>query len=84
MGGLFQLFWGRGGDFQELGYCPLFDLLWSASELSWRLWVCHLTCCWITVSVYKAQGLVEADSFATLDLVGSNQFMSCPQWLSFF
>ena len=24
MGGLFQLFWGKGGDFQELGHCPLF------------------------------------------------------------
>ena len=25
MGAVFQLFWGRGGDFQELGHCPLFD-----------------------------------------------------------
>ena len=24
MGVLFQLFWGRGRDFQELGHCPLF------------------------------------------------------------
>ena len=26
MGGVFQLFWGRGRDFQKLGHCPLFDL----------------------------------------------------------
>ena len=34
MGGLFRLFGGRGRDFQELGHCPLFGLLWSVSELS--------------------------------------------------
>ena len=27
MGGLFQLFWGRGGDFQELGHQAIFGLL---------------------------------------------------------
>ena len=43
MGGLFQLFGGRGGDFQELDNCPLFGLLWLALELSWRLWVGHLS-----------------------------------------
>ena len=32
----------------------------------------------------EVQGLVEADSSTTLDLAGSNQFMLCPQWLSFF
>ena len=37
VGGLFQLFWGRGGDSQELGHCPLFGFLWSVSELSWCL-----------------------------------------------
>ena len=25
MGVVLQLLWGRGGDFQELGYSPLFD-----------------------------------------------------------
>jgi len=25
MGGVFQLFWGTHGDFQELGHYPLFD-----------------------------------------------------------
>ena len=28
VGGLFQLIWGRGGDFQELDRCPLFGLFW--------------------------------------------------------
>ena len=27
VGGLFQLFWGRGGNFQDLGHCPLLGLL---------------------------------------------------------
>ena len=27
MGGIFQLFWGRSGDFQELGHHRLFGLL---------------------------------------------------------
>ena len=30
MGGLFQLFWRRGGDFQDWGHCPLFGLFWPA------------------------------------------------------
>ena len=35
MGGVFQLFWGRGGDFQELGHCPLFDLSgWPSTVLA--------------------------------------------------
>lgn len=42
MGGLFHLFWGKAGISQKLGHCPLFVLLWSAPELSWSLWVCHL------------------------------------------
>ena len=36
------LFWKRDGDFQKLERCPLFDLLWSAWEMSWQLWVCHV------------------------------------------
>ena len=32
----------------------------------------------------EAQGLVEIDLSAILDLAGSNQFMSHPQALSFF
>ena len=32
----------------------------------------------------EAQGLVEVDSAAILDPLGSNQFMSCPWAMSFF
>ena len=42
MGGLFQLFWRRGGDFQELGHRLLFGLLGLPLEQSWRLWACHI------------------------------------------
>ena len=44
MGGLLQLYWGGVRDFQELGFCPLFGLWWSALEVSWYLWECHLAC----------------------------------------
>ena len=37
MGGVFELFGGRGGDFQELGYHPLFDLYGQS-------WNCPGTC----------------------------------------
>ena len=33
MGGLLQLCWGKGGDFQELSHHPLSDLLSLALEL---------------------------------------------------
>ena len=33
---------GKGRDFQELGYSPRVDHLWSARELPWYLWVRHL------------------------------------------
>ena len=39
MGGLFQLFGGKGRNIQELQYCLFFGLLRSLSELSWHLWV---------------------------------------------
>ena len=82
MGGLFKLFWRRSGDFQELDHHPLFGLLWSASELSWHLWVCHLAYANILQSVYnEAPGLLEVESSTILDLVGSNQFLSRPQGL---
>ena len=32
VGGLFLLFWGRGGDFQVLGHCLLLGLWWSLKE----------------------------------------------------
>ena len=63
MAGLFQLFGGRGGDFQELGHHPLFSILWSASELSWRGWVCHLAYPNVLQRAYnEAQGLLEDES----------------------
>ena len=83
MGGILKLFWGRGRDFQELDHHPLFDPLWSALKLSWQLWVCHLADVLGAVSK-DAQDLLEGNSLSILDLVGCNQFMSCPQWLSFF
>ena len=83
VGGVLKLFWGRGRDFQELDHHPLFDPLWSALELSWQLRVCHLAD--VLEAVYKdAQELLEVNSLSILDLVVSNQFMSSPQWLSFF
>ena len=82
MGGLFQQFWGRGWDFQELGHLLAFDG-WpqnchGASGCS--IWLAD-----VLQRVYtEAQGLVEADLSAILNLFGSNQFMSCPQAMSFF
>ena len=75
MGGLFQLFGGRGRDFQELGHCPLFGLLWLASKLSWCLWVCCLA------NVLQQAYNEEIKSSAFLGLIGSNQFMSYPHQL---
>ena len=43
MGGVFQLFWGRGGDFRELGHCPLF--------LIYHLFIIYFWLCWVFVSV---------------------------------
>ena len=76
MGGLFQLSWRRDGDFQELGHhCPLFGLLWLASELSWCLWVCHLAYANVLQwACNEAQGLLEVESSVLLDLIGSNLF----------
>ena len=81
MGGLFQLFWRRGRDFQELGYCPPFGLLWLAAELSWRLLgvLLNLLMCYNTR--VHAQGRLVKHLSAILNLVCSNQFMSCPQQL---
>ena len=60
MGGLFQLFWRRSRDLQELGRHPPFHLLWLTSELSWPWWACHLA------DVYnEAQGLRGLWSFLT-------------------
>ena len=83
MGGLFQLFRGRGGDFQELGHRPLFGLWWLASELSWHWWVGHLSSV-LQGACDEAQGPLAVEYSAILDLVGSSQFLSCPMAMSFF
>ena len=78
MGGLFQLFWGRGGDVQELGYCPLFWPFDGALELSWHLWVRHLAL------LIQDQGLVDIDLSDILDSFDSNCFMLCSWAMPFF
>ena len=83
-GRIIPTIWGRGRDFQELGHCPLFNLLWLASGLSWHLWVCHLDANVLQCAYNEAQGPLEVDSSVILDLVGSNQFLSCPMAMSFF
>ena len=54
--GLFQLFWGKGRDFQELGHHSLFGLLWLTWELSWHLCrLAHAACyneCILRFEVY--------------------------------
>ena len=74
----------KGGDFQELGHHPLFDTYGGP-------WNCHgsvgvsvsLLMCYNELYT-EAQGLVEVDLSAILDPFGTNQFMSCPQAMSFF
>ena len=51
-GRIIHLFWGRGGDFQELGHPQLLGLWRSALEVPWHLWVCHLACWCVTMSIY--------------------------------
>ena len=80
MGRLFQLFWGRDEDFQELGHRPLFNLLRLVSELSWHWWVCHLDA---NVLQWGSRS-TGSPVFRHQDLVGSNQFLSCPMAMSFF
>ena len=66
VGGLFQLFWRRGGEFQDLGHLPLIGLLWLTSELFWLLWVCHLAYandyneCIMRVRVYWKSNLLPS------------------------
>ena len=80
MGGLFQLSGGRWG-FPGLGCSLLLDLY------GWP-WNCILVLVGVSFSLLmcytEVQGLVEIGLSAILDLFGSNQFMSCPQAVSFF
>ena len=51
MGGVFQLFGGEGGGFQELGHNPLFDL-YGQAQSSPGAYVCVTQLADVTVSVY--------------------------------
>ena len=63
VGGLFQIFWRRSGEFQKWGHHPRFGLLWLPSELPWHLWVCCLVYANILQWVYnKAQGQVKSST----------------------
>ena len=45
--GVFQLFGGRSGDYQDLGHCPLFDFYgwpWNCQGLSFHLLACCCCC----------------------------------------
>ena len=66
----------RGGwGFPGVWAPPTFYPLWSASELSWCLWVYHLTDANVLQWAYnETQGLLEVRSSATLGLVGFSQF----------
>ena len=73
MGGLFQLFLGRGEDFQELGRCALFGLL-TADLGTVRVPL------GVSFSLLiEDQGLViKVDLSAILNSFDSNQFMLYP------
>lgn len=76
MGGVLKLFWGRG---QGLLVLTLYGVLGTL------LATAGVSLSGVLEAVYKdAQELLEVNSLSILDLVGSNQFMSSPQWLSFF
>ena len=76
-------FW-KGQGFPGIGPPPTFWSLWSALELSWHLWVCHLACWCVTVSAHWGSGSSGSWLVHHLGPFGSNQFMSCPQAMSFF
>ena len=56
MGRLFQLFWIRGGDFQESGDCPFLAFYGQPqSDLSSHRWVCHI--------VYDSRSEAKASAY---------------------
>ena len=67
MEGVFQLFWGRDGDFQELGLCPLLGLL----TVPWKVPIMTPLCVPFSL-LTEDQGPVEVDLFALLDPFHSN------------
>ena len=73
MGGLVQLFWRRGGDFQELGQCPLLGLLTVP-------WNCHgVSGCVLLLADWGSRSILMP-SWSHLILI----FMLCPWAMSFF
>ena len=70
-----SLCWGRGGDFQELGHCPLFGLYLGTVMVPLGVSFSLLI---------ENQGLVEVDLSAILGPFDSNGFMLCPWVMSFF
>ena len=74
MGGFFQLFWGRGRDFQGLVHRPLLALLTVA-------WNCLGSSECVIHLLIEDQGLVLSANLVPFD---SNQFMLCPWAMSFF
>ena len=78
MGGLFQLFWVWGTDFQELGHRQPFGLLTVGLETI-------MTPLGVSFSLLtEDQGLVKADLSAILGPFDSNWSMLCPWAMSFF
>ena len=91
-GGLFQLFWGRGGDFQELGHHPLFwSLMVSLGTgtvplgVSFSLLMCYNEC---TLRIKISLKLTRPSSWTSLGCVlgPCHSFKSCAlpssQWVS--
>ena len=55
MAGVFQLFGGEGGGFQESGHSPLFDL-YGQAQSSPGTYVCVTQLADVTVSVHRGSG----------------------------
>ena len=77
MAGLFQLFWGRGGDFQELATTHFLVFWWCLGTVIAPLGVSFSL-------LIEDQGLVEVYLFAVLDPFDSYWFMLYPWAMSFF
>ena len=71
-------FGGRGGDFQQSGHhSPIWSLMVGLRTIVVLADV-------LQREHTEAQGLLEVDLSATLDLFGSSQFILCPCIMSFF
>ena len=78
-----QLFRERGGDFQELGYFPLFGLWWLALELAWRWRVYPLANNVLQWMYNKAQSPLEVENCTNLDPVLTSFLPLVWLWYSF-